>query len=494
MKNVLASKVSYFILTLFFIVIIVSFLFSGNGNMFSSGTSGQEVANVNGQPITLREFQTALNNQIQFFSKMMGNNNLTEKQLEQMGIKQSVLNGLIQQKLLLNFANESKIKISLKEIKEEIKKLPYFKTNDQFDVNLYKNLLLNNKLTPKQFEEMVADDLKGRKMNQIFQSLLLSKNFVKDTMKFKNKKLQITGVKISRQSLIPLIKIKDDEIEAFIKNPENKNRLDKAYEEKSDQYKKPEQVRARHILIKGSDEKALDKIKQIRKKVTPKNFAKIASSATEDNSGKNNGGQLGWFSRGRMVPQFEKVAFNLKKGDISQPVKTPFGYHIIFIEDKKEASVTPLKDVERELAVIELQKSKSQKLTEILSSTQEDLRNHLKNNHTSKIKSLVSKVEGDFYENSMINFYDQKIESTTFSQKEIKTLFSSQAEDIIDFGNPGTIFLIKILKRENDTSITMEDLNKEFEASSQSRATKVRNELIKHLNNNAKIVTNQRLL
>lgn len=99
MKNALANKMSYFILTFIFLIIIASFLFSNFDN-FSMGTgTSKSVATVDGTPITTREYQMALNRQVEFFNQMMGGNGLTQKQLEDMGIKQSVLNGLIQQKL-----------------------------------------------------------------------------------------------------------------------------------------------------------------------------------------------------------------------------------------------------------------------------------------------------------------------------------------------------------------------------------------------------------
>jgi dolichyl-diphosphooligosaccharide--protein glycosyltransferase len=99
-----------------------------------------------------------------------------------------------------------------------------------------------------------------------------------------------------------------------------------------------EEVKAAHILIstqKHSDEEALKLINNIKANLTTSNFGEYAKKYSDDTGSAVNGGELGWFGKGVMVPEFQKVAFELKKGDISEPFKTQFGYHIILLEDKK---------------------------------------------------------------------------------------------------------------------------------------------------------------
>lgn len=112
------------------------------------------------------------------------------------------------------------------------------------------------------------------------------------------------------------------------------------------QYAEPETVTARHILIlvkptasKEEQQKALDKIQDIRKRVTAPNadFAKVASETSDDTASKVDGGNLGAFQRGMMVPEFEKAAFALKVGEISDPIKTDYGYHIIKVEKHQQS-------------------------------------------------------------------------------------------------------------------------------------------------------------
>ena len=492
MKNAFAGKVSYFILTFIFLIIIASFLFTGFDN-FSMGTA-QNVAAVDGTPITIKEYQTALNRQVEFFNQMMGGGGMTQKQMEDMGIKQSVLNGLIQQKLILNAADELGFVVSLEEIKNEIKSMPYFKTNNQFDVNLYRNMLQGNGYIPTQFEELVGNDLKQKKIDELFNTMIISENYIQDITKFKNNQVTVQGVKIGRQALAPLVSVTEQEIKDYLAKPENQKALESAYNDNLSKYNKPEEVKARHILIAGDDAKSLEKIKAIKAKVNTKNFADIAKKETEDPTGKENGGDLGWFSAGRMVPEFEQVAFGMKEGQISEPVKTQFGYHIIMVEGKKAADVQSLESVKTELAQIALQKTKAQDLDKLLKSTADQIQTALEKGDFATVEALAKKVDGQVYKNADVNQYDQNLIATNLSPTEADQIFKAAQGTILNFGNPGTIFLVKVLGKKTAPEKTAEQLKAEIASQNQLFSRKVREELIKTMNNKAKVVTNQSLL
>jgi peptidyl-prolyl cis-trans isomerase D len=492
MKTAFANKISYFILTFIFLIISASFLFSNFDN-FSLGSS-QEVATVDGTPVLIKEYTAALNRQVEFFNQMMGGKGMDQKQLEQMGIKQSVLNSLIQQKLILNAAENMGIIVSLDEVKNEIRNMPYFKTNEKFDVNLYRNMLQGNGYTPSQFEELVANDIKQKKLEEIFNSTLISENFVKDVTHFKNNQVTVQGTKIGRQSLAPLVSVTEQEINNYLAKAENTKSLETAYTDNFSKYNKPEEVKARHILIKVEDPKALDKIKAIKEKVNPKNFADVAKKETEEEAGKTSGGDLGWFASGRMVPEFEKVAFSLKVGEISEPVKTQFGYHLIYVENKKAAETKPLEAVKSELARIELQKTKAQDLEKLLQSTSETIKAALDSNHFSTVEDLTKKVDGQIFNNTEVNQYDQSLLSQNLAPQEAEKIFKANPGEVLNFGNSGTIFLVKVIEKKAGLEKTPDQLKAEVTSQNQIFSRKVREELVKTLNNKAKIVTNKSLL
>lgn len=132
----------------------------------------------------------------------------------------------------------------------------------------------------------------------------------------KNIKMNLSATKLVGDD----VTVTEEEMKAYF--DENKASLDV-----------PEQVKASHILV--ADEA---KAKEVKAKLAAGgDFAALAKEYSTDESNKEQGGELGFFSKGDMVPEFENVAFSLKAGDISEPVKTEFGYHIIKVSEKKEA-------------------------------------------------------------------------------------------------------------------------------------------------------------
>ncbi|RPI53133.1 MAG: hypothetical protein EHM49_04665 [Deltaproteobacteria bacterium] len=156
------------------------------------------------------------------------------------------------------------------------------------------------------------------------------------------------------------VKINDDEIETY-------------YKGHGEEFANPESVKARHILLtvpEGADEKAWkeaeSKARDIKKKLkNGGDFAELAKEYSDDPGSKNKGGDLGFFTKGRMVPEFESVAFSLKPGELSDPVKTSFGYHIIEAQEKKAASTKTLAEVQAQIRQT-LQREKQQQLQDAL--------------------------------------------------------------------------------------------------------------------------------
>ena len=130
-----------------------------------------------------------------------------------------------------------------------------------------------------------------------------------------------------KKLLEPQIIITDEEIKDY-------------FEENKESFNTEEQIKASHILV-DSEEKAVE----VKNKLNAgEDFAELAKEYSTDNSNKDNGGSLGFFGRGEMVPEFEDIAFSLEAGKTSEPVKTDFGYHIIKVEEKKEAKEAVLEE------------------------------------------------------------------------------------------------------------------------------------------------------
>ncbi len=143
--------------------------------------------------------------------------------------------------------------------------------------------------------------------------------------------------------------------------------MHKVYDDAVKQMQPEQEVHARHILIRAAagDEKASkaaeDKIKAIIVRLKKgEDFEKVAKEVTEDPSGKANGGDLGYFSKEQMVPEFSDTAFKLEKGQISEPVKTQFGWHVLKVEDKRVKPVPTFEQVKPQIEQFVVRKAQAE--------------------------------------------------------------------------------------------------------------------------------------
>jgi peptidyl-prolyl cis-trans isomerase C len=148
--------------------------------------------------------------------------------------------------------------------------------------------------------------------------------------------------------------------------------MHKVYDEAVKQMGQEQEVHARHILIRATpgDEKASkdaeDKINAIIARLKKgEDFAKVAAEVTEDPSGKANGGDLGYFAKEQMVPEFSDVAFKLEKGQMSEPVKTQFGWHVLKVEDKREKPTPKFEEVKPQIEQYVTRKAQAELVTKL---------------------------------------------------------------------------------------------------------------------------------
>lgn len=282
------------------------------------------VATVEGQDIKKEELEQALLN-------ALGRQGIPADQLpanqKAQGYKM-LLNDLITEKLVAKRA-------AAIEVKDE-------------DINAQFEQLRSRFPTPEAFQEQLTKS--GQTVEKIrddIRSYLRQQNWVQDQVKDAPKASDA------------------DAEEFFTKNP--------------DQFKKPEQVRASHILVSvpadaneaqvGEKKKAAESI-AVRAK-GGEAFDKLASELSEDPSAKQNAGDLNFFSREQMVPEFSEAAFAMKKGDISEPVKSQFGFHIIQVTDRKEAETMTLESVKPRLLAFLNQRMRDSQVEKVIKELRE---------------------------------------------------------------------------------------------------------------------------
>ena len=307
-------------------------------------------------------------------------------------LRQQAVKQLIQQAELQYESERMGLKVSDQEFRDELQFGPYkqafFPGGKWIGADKYKQMLTQGGTTVENFERDVRLDLLQRKLvNVIGATATASDADVEAAFKDQNTKVKFEYAILKMEDISKTIKPTDTELKAFYDAnkprytnaiPEkreikyfvlsDKNFADKvtvdpaeiqrAYSANQNAYRIPERVKVRHILIetpkpgpdgkvdqKGIDDaraKAQDVLKQLK---ATGDWAGLAKKYSGDPGSKDKGGELDWLSKGQTVPEFEKVAFGQNKGQISDPVQSSFGFHIIQTEDKEDAHMKPLAEV-----------------------------------------------------------------------------------------------------------------------------------------------------
>lgn len=383
-----------------FAFICLMFVFTGNTPNVSFLGNSSVVAQVNDESIGLNEFQRV-------FDRAQEGNKKKLSSDERKKLQKEALESLVNRALILNQAKQQSISISPSEIADFLMQIPQFQEEGKFSLRRYKELLKGQGLVESIFEQKIADDLLVQKMNSFYEQATAENKWLQKQDDLIGKTtLNLSFARWPVSQLMDSAAVTDAEVEAYVQK--NKDSLKKEYElVKETTYTESEQVKAQHILIKTSpqvtEEKALAKIKEISSQVNESNFTELAKKWSDDPGSKVNGGDLGFFGRGRMVPEFEKMAFDLAPGKISEPVKTSYGYHIIKVNDKKQSRVVPFDEVKVNMARQKVKEEKT--LTAI-----RDFRSQVaKAGSDSAVLEIVNQKKGTWEETGVFSLNDMSL-------------------------------------------------------------------------------------
>ena len=497
MSEFIHSKKSGVFATILIGIIILAFMFTGYQSIEGGGAISGSVGTVDGMAIKPEEYQQEYNRQIEFYKQIMGAD-LTSKQLEGMKIKESVIKNIVQRKLMAKFAKDLGTFPSDEEVKAEIKSLSYFQTNGQFDVTRYKSLLAANRLTPLEFESDVIDQIRMKQMQTLTAQFPLSKGYMDDLEKFRAEKVNAEIITISKNGLRQFVNVSPDELNKFLSVETNQKRVASMFNERKASMDKAEEVKARHILLltEGKkDEEVKAQIEKIAKEVNAGNFAKMADKYTEDPSGKGKGGDLGSFARGRMVPEFEQAAFTMKPGTVSAPIKTTYGYHIIFVEGKMAAKVAELNDYKNQLATEILQKDKVEDIKKLTVDIANSLRKAMEAGSTAEVKSIVAKYKLQ-QTNSLVNRLDGAAGGTYLTADNMKAIFSADLNQpqFHSFDDGANLVMMRTTPASSEATAATPESQDADQNLKNTLAKKLMDNIMKQLEANAKVKINDNMI
>ena len=370
MLRYLRENTGNWIIKIFLGIIVVVFVFLGVGSFGSK--RNDSIATINDEPITIKEFQQEYKLIVDQMRARFGKN-LNDDILKALNVKQQALDSLIDRKLILAQADKLEIIVSEKELQESLFSIKAFQKDGIFNLDQYKKVLSLNSLNPEIFEYNQLNSMRQQKVKDLVLSTVnVSDLEARDWYVFKNTKTAVDYLVFDPNDYSD-ISPDEEQIKTFY--AENKDRYksepklnavylkfspedykDKImvtdarikdfYEQNPEQFKIPEKVEARHILIKVAQDAEEEKVNEALKRAQDifdmaqkgQDFEELAKQYSEGPT-KDNGGYLGVFEKQSMVKPFADKAFSMKAGDISEPVKTMFGWHIIKVVAKFDASV-----------------------------------------------------------------------------------------------------------------------------------------------------------
>lgn len=321
-RNKKNMQVIYFTVAIAF---VLSLGYAGvkSGSFF--GHDPDTLASVNGKAIKYLEWDKEYRQRVeQYKSMFFKDGEIPEIYLKD--IRKSTLQNLVNQYLLLEYARKCGISSSEAEDKEKIKNI--FSPGGKFNANAMRYWLKEKKMTE---DELIIEINRFNTLTKVQQivndSAKVSDNEIAEEYSLKNEQRKVRYIKFDPANFVKLVKVSPEEITRY-------------YNERKQEFSIAEQLRVQYAMLDFSrafDKTAKDKAAELIKKLSDgADFSALAKENSDDPGSKDNGGDLSFFKKGMMVPEFEKAAFALKAGEYTkEPVKTQFGYHIIKVDEKK---------------------------------------------------------------------------------------------------------------------------------------------------------------
>jgi peptidyl-prolyl cis-trans isomerase D len=359
----------------FILLYVPSFLSPGGG---TGAAPTDVIATVNGRQVLVATYQRAYQAQMQSLRSAYGDK-FNEDMLRQLGIAQRIVQQLIDEEAVLAEADRLGITVGDAELRERIVRIPGFQESGHFVGDArYRQILQMQRppMRPSEFEDQMRSELTAEKLQAAVTGWVrVSDAEVEQEYRRRNEKVKLDLAVFTSNQFRAGIQPTDAELAAQFnthpdayKIPEKRRvrylsvdaetlrpkmtasgpEIEARYKDNIQTYSTPEQVRASHILFKtqDKDEAAVKKVAEsvLAKVKAGGDFAALAKQYSDDDS-KKNGGDLDYFGRGTMVKEFEDAAFSLNVNQISDLVKSPFGFHIIKVTDKKAAVTRTLAEV-----------------------------------------------------------------------------------------------------------------------------------------------------
>ncbi len=362
-------------------LIVLVFVFWGVGSFRDEQSTA--IANIDGEPIPYEDYLRTYNNLLDRFSSQFGDS-LTPETLKMLGLKDQAVNQLINQRLLSVEADRLGLRVSPDELVQMIQQVPAFQSNGVFDSTRYQRVLSSLRMTPEIFENQQREALRIEKLQAFVGSgARVSEIEAHEWYQWQNNQVKIDYF-VAAPSEDESIELSDEEVTDYFKEnaesyktkPQAKARyiqflaadfsdqvdisdadITSYYEANKTAFGTPKTVEARHILIRVDENADAETVEDGRKRLLPvlelartgEDFGELAKIYSEGPTAEN-GGFLGAFKKEDMVAPFAEKAFSMAVDEVSDPVRTRFGWHLIKVEKINEATTKTVEEVNETIA------------------------------------------------------------------------------------------------------------------------------------------------
>jgi len=369
-------------------MIIVAFLalvfgLWGVGDYLTDATE-KFAAKVDDMEISQSQFEQGLARQRQQYEQMF-QGQLPDSPVFQQRMKEQVLEQLITQKVMQKMVRDEGYRVADVVLAQKIKSIGAFQQDGDFNAQAYQDMIQTQGMGVKEFENLYRSDLAVQQLQDaVTRSSIIGQAELNILNQIQQQNRDINFLQFNDIDFLSEVKISDEDIQQYFElnrsrymHPErvsisyveltennlakdipvNEEAVRRLYDEYVDSIARQEQRKAQHILINVASDANTETLKQ-KKKIADdllvkinngESFETLAKENSEDPGSAPNGGDLGWVGKGMMVPEFEAALFKLKKGQISEPVKTSFGYHLIRFSDTKSENIASFESKKSEL-------------------------------------------------------------------------------------------------------------------------------------------------
>lgn len=485
MLEIIRDRAQGLIAKIIVALITIPFALWGVDSYIRGGDKADVLAKVDGQNITSQEFGRTLKEQQERMRSAMGER-YDPSMMDRPEVHQSVLDGLVQQRLLAMEANRAGFNLPDTLLASIIAEIPEFQQDGKFSQAKYESALRSQEMSPAMFENRLRQNLV---IQQLFEGLshgVAVPRTVEETVaRLAEQQREISQAMLTPELYMLQLKVNPADVKTYYDQhreeflvPEQA-RLDyvvlsvadlqqqmdvsdeevkKYYEEHGAKYNEPEQRRASHILI-AERAQAEQVLKEIQK--NPEKFEDLAKQHSKDPGSALKGGDLGFFARGAMVKPFEDAAFGMKGGEISGLVQSDFGFHIIKLTAVKSGGARSLEEFKGEIAQ-ELKKQKAARKFAELAETFSNMVYEQSDSLKPVAEALKLKVQSSPWiskkgsDAPLLNH--PKLLQAVFTEDALKLKRNTEAVEVA----PNTLVAARVAEHKAASYRPFEDLNMEL--------------------------------